>query len=52
MAYFLVSPTNLLASRSAPKIRHLKEFADDINVAKGETVVFAVGVMSHGKVRT
>ena len=39
-------------SRSADKIRNLKEFADSVNTKTGETCVFAVGVMSHGKIDT
>ena len=39
-------------SRSAEKIRKLSEFADSVDVKKGETCVFAVGVMSHGKIDT
>ena len=38
-------------SRSAPEIKKLSDFANSIDMKKGETCVFAVGVMSHGKVR-
>jgi len=39
-------------SRSAEKIAKLSEFAESVNMQKGETCVFAVGVMSHGKIDT
>ena len=39
-------------SRSAPQIKKLSEFAKSIDTKKGETCVFAVGVMSHGKIDT
>ena len=38
-------------SRKAEKMQNLQEFVEDVNLNKGESVVFAVGVMSHGKVR-
>ena len=38
-------------SRKAEKMQNLQEFVEDVNLKKGESVVFAVGVMSHGKVR-
>jgi len=39
-------------SRSSEKMRKLGEFADSVDIKKGETCVFAVGVMSHGKIDT